>query len=116
MNTHTGGCHCGAVAYEVEGDLASAITCNCSHCKKKGVLLSFVPESAFTLKQGAENLTTYRFNKHVIDHQFCKTCGVQSFSKGKDSEGNTMIAVNLNCVEGIDTDAVNVTKYDGASA
>lgn len=43
--TYTGSCHCGQVAFTVEGELAQAIECNCSHCSRKGYLLWFVPRA-----------------------------------------------------------------------
>ncbi|HET6587333.1 MAG TPA: GFA family protein, partial [Oleiagrimonas sp.] len=41
--SHQGSCHCGRVAFEVEGDPEQLIECNCSHCSRKGYLLWFVP-------------------------------------------------------------------------
>lgn len=114
MNTYTGSCHCDAVAYEVTGTFTEGMRCNCSHCKRKGFLLAFVPESDFTLKSGADNLTTYHFNKHHIDHTFCKTCGVQSFARGHDGNGNYMVAINLNCLADFDTSALTINDFDGA--
>ena len=73
-----GGCHCGAVRYTVTTDLAQVIECNCSHCAKKGFLLTFVPQDRFTLASGEDSLTEYRFNTHKIAHLFCKVCGVQA--------------------------------------
>ncbi|XP_036380822.1 centromere protein V [Megalops cyprinoides] len=77
---HTGGCHCGAVRFEVWGspDL-HVFNCNCSICTKKQNLHFIVPKSQFKLLQGSKNLTTYTFNTHTAKHTFCKTCGVQSF-------------------------------------
>ncbi len=115
MQKYQGSCHCGAVKYEVEGDFKEGMSCNCSHCKRKGFLLAFVPGSQFNLLQGEENLTTYQFNKKHIDHVFCKTCGVQSFGRGHDKEGNLMIAINLNCLEDFDTDTLTINKVGGKS-
>lgn len=115
MKTYQGSCHCGAVTYDVTAEFTEGMHCNCTHCKRKGFLLAFVPESSFTLKSGEENLTRYQFNKMHIDHLFCKTCGVQSFSKGADPAGNVMYAVNLNCLLDFDTTAIKVTEYDGLS-
>jgi hypothetical protein len=115
MKKYTGSCHCKAVKYEVEGDFTEGMSCNCSHCKRKGMMLAFVPEAQFKLLSGEDNLTTYHFNKHHIDHTFCKTCGVQSFARGHDGKGNVMVSINLNCLEDFDTDSINITKYDGAS-
>lgn len=115
MNKHQGSCHCGAVTYEVKGDFAEGMRCNCSHCQRKGFLLAFVPEEQFKLLSGKENLTTYQFNKKHIDHTFCKTCGVESFAKGHDGNGNHMVMINLNCLEDFDITKVKVNDYDGRS-
>jgi hypothetical protein len=103
------------VTYEVTADFTEGMNCNCSHCKRKGFLLAFAPEASFNLKSGEDNLTTYHFNKKHIDHQFCKTCGVQSFARGHDGNGNYMVAINLNCIENFDTTAITVNDFDGAS-
>lgn len=113
---YEGSCHCGAVTYEVEDEIpGSAMSCNCSHCRRKGFLLSFVPIERFRLTSGAGGLKSYRFNKHHIDHQFCTTCGVQSFSVGTGPDGQKMAAVNLRCVPQADLDALAIQKVDGAS-
>ncbi|CAG5877650.1 unnamed protein product [Menidia menidia] len=77
---HEGGCHCGAVRFEVwsSSDL-HVFHCNCSICTKKQNHHFIVPKTSFKLLQGSDNLTTYTFNTHVAKHTFCKTCGVQSF-------------------------------------
>ncbi len=115
MKKYTGSCHCGAVRYEVETDLAKVISCNCSHCHKKGFLLHFVPATQFILLSGEENLTDYRFNTEKIAHLFCKTCGVQSFGRGAGKDGVPMVAVNARCLDNVDTDTLEVTKVDGKS-
>jgi hypothetical protein len=74
-----------------------------------------VPGSAFTLQQGEDALTTYRFNKHAIDHRFCKTCGCQAFGQSKTEDGSTVYAVNARCLEDYDIDAIPVNKVDGRS-
>ena len=111
----TGSCHCGAVRYTVEGTPEQALECNCSHCERKGMLLWFVPRTALAVTEGAGHLTTYTFNKHAIQHQFCPTCGVQPFGLGKGQDGSEMAAINLRCVDGIDLAAVKRTPFDGAA-
>lgn len=110
---YIGSCHCQAVTYEVEGEFNEGMRCNCSHCQRKGFVLAFVEPDKFTLKSGEDNLTTYHFNKHHIDHTFCKTCGVQSFAKGHDGDGHHMVMINLNCLENFDLSTVKITEYDG---
>ena len=116
-STHRGGCHCGAVRYQVEIDVdAPALSCNCSMCGRAGTLLSFVPESAFKLEQGEANLTDYQFNRHMIHHVFCKTCGIKPFGRGTGPNGPT-VAVNMRTLDDVDTFALAATakQFDGKS-
>ncbi|XP_045343458.1 centromere protein V isoform X2 [Leopardus geoffroyi] len=85
---HTGGCHCGAVRFEVwaSADL-HIFDCNCSICKKKQNRHFIVPASRFKLLKGAESITTYTFNTHKAQHTFCKRCGVQSFYTPRSNPG-----------------------------
>ncbi|CAN0623292.1 Glutathione-dependent formaldehyde-activating GFA [Burkholderia multivorans] len=112
---YRGSCHCGNVKFEVEGELKGALSCNCSICSRTGSLLWFAPRANLHLQTPEENLATYMFNKHVIQHRFCKTCGIHPFAEGTDPQGNRMAAVNIRCLEGVDIDAVPVTHYDGRS-
>jgi len=114
MKTYAGGCHCQKVRYEVDiENFDSTITCNCSMCHKRGWILTFVPTTAFRLQSGEDNLTTYHFNKNIIDHLFCKTCGTASFGRGKDSDGNMMIAINVLCLDDVDIKELTPTAYSG---
>lgn len=115
MKTHTGGCQCGAVRFEVETQVSDVISCNCSRCGKLGALLAFAPKSSFKLLQGEESLTEYRFNKHVIHHLFCKTCGIEPFAYGVGPDGVETAAINVRCVDDIDLENLNVQKFDGKS-
>jgi hypothetical protein len=62
-----------------------------------------------------ENASTYTFNKHVIKHRFCPTCGIHPFGEGVDPKGNAMAAINIRCLEDIDLEKIPVTQFDGRS-
>ncbi|WP_337880626.1 GFA family protein [Rheinheimera sp.] len=110
-----GSCHCGAVEYQVEGQLDSVLSCNCSICSRRGYLLWFVPASALTFsKAGA--LTSYTFNSHKIKHQFCPVCGCAPFGLGVDPQGNQTAAVNVRCLTDVDLNALQVHHYNGKDA
>ncbi|MCS9086805.1 GFA family protein, partial [Pseudomonas aeruginosa] len=79
---YRGSCHCGTIAYEVEGDLDQVIQCNCSLCSRRGWLLWFVPRDRLALKTPASAMHTYTFNTHRLQHHFCPTCGCAPFSEG----------------------------------
>ena len=110
---HKGSCHCGKVAFEVEGEIKGAMACNCSICSRKGVLMWFVPRSALRLLTPEDAASTYTFNKHVIRHRFCPTCGIHPYGEALDPQGNAMAAVNIRCLEGIDLASIPVQNFDG---
>jgi hypothetical protein len=113
--THTGGCQCGKVRYEVQADINEVMACNCSRCGRLGSLLTFVPTSHFKLMKGEGATTEYQFNRHNVHHLFCSTCGIQSFARGKRPDGAEMVAINVRCVDDIDLDKLTVKKIDGRS-
>ena len=110
MAIHTGGCHCGAVRYEVETSLEKVLICNCSHCEKKGLLLNFVDKDMFKLLSGKEHLTDYQFNKKSIRHLFCDICGTQSFAEGVTFP---KVAINVRCLDNIDITTLTLTPFNG---
>lgn len=113
---YTGSCHCGRVAYEVEGTIEQAMACNCSMCQRKGSLLWFVPREQFTLKTPEDAASTYLFNKHVIRHRFCGVCGIHPYAEGVHPKtGQAMAAINVRCLEGIALDEIPVVHVDGRS-
>jgi len=114
-DTHTGSCHCGNVSIEVEGTIDGALACNCSICARRASLLWFVPRASLRLKTPEADAATYMFNKHVIRHRFCATCGIHVYGEGTDPKGNPMAAINLRCLDGVDLAAVPVQHYDGRS-
>jgi len=114
--THLGSCHCGRIRFEAEGDIDSALSCNCSICQRKGSLLWFVPRSALRLLTPEENASTYLFNQHAIKHRFCPTCGIHPNGEANAPSGEPMAAVNIRCIEGIDLQAIPVNHFDGRSS
>lgn len=110
-----GGCQCGAVDFDVDVDLGHTAVCNCSRCRRLGAVLAFTSRDAFKLNAGEDNLAEYQFNKHAIHHLFCKTCGIQSFSLAATPDGREMVAVNVNCLGGVDARSLPSEAFDGAS-
>uniref|UniRef100_A0A8B9C8U3 CENP-V/GFA domain-containing protein n=2 Tax=Anser TaxID=8842 RepID=A0A8B9C8U3_9AVES len=115
---HTGGCHCGAIRFEVwaSADL-HVFNCNCSICTKKQNRHFIVPASRFKLLKGADNLTTYTFNTHRAQHTFCKTCGVQSFytpRSNPDGYGIAPHCLDEGTVHSIVTEDINGKEWEKA--
>ena len=112
---YQGSCHCGKVAYDVDGEISQVTECNCSICSKRAHLMWFVPRANLHLQTPESELTAYTFNKHNIKHMFCPTCGVGTFGLGTDPKGNAMAAINVRCLEGVDPASLKVTHFDGRS-
>lgn len=113
MSYH-GSCHCGAVRFQVEGEIDQVMDCNCSICSRKGALLWFVDGDAFRLETPDDALESYTFNKHHIRHRFCKRCGIHPFGQGTDPEsGRAMVAINARCLDDVDLSGLEVLSFDG---
>jgi hypothetical protein len=113
---YRGSCHCGRIAFEVEGTLDAAMDCNCSICRRKGSLLWFVPRTSLRLSTPEADASVYTFHKHVIKHRFCPVCGIHPYGEGTDPKGNAVAAINIRCLEDVDLAGVPVTHFDGRSA
>jgi hypothetical protein len=111
--THRGGCHCGAVRFEVDAPAELELSeCNCSICRRTGYLHLIVPRSRFRLLAGRDRLTSYRFNTGTAEHLFCATCGVKSFYVPRSHPGG--YSVNARCLEPGSATGSRVTPFDGA--
>jgi len=108
---YQGGCHCGAVQFEVEApDSVEVEDCNCSICRMTGYLHLIVPARDFHLLQGEDHLTTYTFNSGVAQHKFCKVCGIKSFNIPRSNPDG--VDVNLRCLKSRPPQ-LNVVAFDG---
>jgi len=77
---HRGSCLCGAVSFEVAGELHPPDACHCTQCRKQSGHFwasTDVPRAALTL-HGAEHLTWFASSEKVR-RGFCSTCGSALF-------------------------------------
>jgi hypothetical protein len=110
--THTGGCHCGAVRFEVDAPAKLEILeCDCSICRMSGYLHLIVPEASFKLLQCSESLTSYTFNTRTAKHYFCTVCGVKSFYKPRSHPDG--ISVNVRCLNEGTVESMSITPFKG---
>jgi hypothetical protein len=112
MITHSGGCHCGRVRYEVIAPAILEVSdCNCSICTKSGYLHLTVPKSRFKLLQGSEVLTNYQFNTGTATHLFCSVCGIKSFYVPRSHPDG--FSVNARCLDDGTVENLVVTVING---
>ncbi|HJQ84764.1 MAG TPA: GFA family protein [Candidatus Binatia bacterium] len=111
MQTHTGGCHCGLVRFEVTADLDHVTECNCSICTRKAYLHLIVPPEQFRLLSGADDVVSYRFGTGTASHLFCRRCGVASYYVPRSHPDH--VDVNVRCLDGVDVHALSIRSFDG---
>lgn len=112
LRSHTGGCHCRAVRFEV--DLPAHVEvedCNCSICAMSGNDHIIVPASRFRLLSGAGTLTEYRFNTGTARHLFCSVCGIKSFYVPRSNPDG--YAVTWRCLDDWESLDAEVSGFDG---
>jgi hypothetical protein len=119
LKTYTGSCHCGAVRFEVDVDIAAGTgKCNCTICAKARLWLVNAKPGAFLLVAGEGDLADYRGHNPVAHHLFCRHCGVRPFEwvDMPNMSGEKYYNINVACLDGMDIDelvAAPVTYYDG---
>ena len=117
MKTYSGSCHCGAVRFEADLDLASSsFRCNCSICRRTRFWPAVARPDGVRLVAGETELTRYSFNTKKNLHYFCKHCGVRTHGVGTETPIGVMYGVNLGCLEGVSEEELShipITYVDG---
>lgn len=112
-----GSCHCGAVRFAAEIDLAApSLRCNCSFCLKVRCWASLVPTAAFRLLAGEGDLSEYRFGARRETHYFCRHCGVRPFGRGDSPRSGPFVGISVSCLDdasNAELAQVPVTFVDG---
>jgi hypothetical protein len=112
MSWKRGGCHCGAVRFEVLApDEVEIVECNCSICRMTGYQHFIVEADRFRLTAGADQLATYRFNTGAAQHHFCSICGIKSFYVPRSHPDG--FSVNARCLDEGTVKVAHGRPFDG---
>jgi hypothetical protein len=111
---YEGRCHCGRVRFAFSSEpITTGKRCNCSICVRKGAVMSssYVPAADFEPHDNPEDMSEYRWNDRVVDHLFCKTCGIFPYFGGAEYG----YRVNLGCIDALDVLGLDISVIDGRS-
>ena len=101
----TGGCHCGAVRYCIDGPLRDVIYCHCSQCRRQsGHYYAATSCGKDELEiTGPEHLTWYRASESAR-RGFCSICGSALFWQGDGNANISLLAGSLDLPTGLTAD------------
>jgi hypothetical protein len=104
QKTYHGSCHCGAVKFEADFDLAQGTNkCNCAICTKTRNWNVIVKPEAFRLISGEQSLSDYQFGGKQGHHLFCRTCGVRTFERGYVEQiGGHFVSIKIGSLDNVD--------------
>ncbi|MES2293817.1 MAG: GFA family protein [Pseudomonadota bacterium] len=94
-----GSCHCGQVTWRFDGVPTSATACNCTVCRRYGVLWAYDFEGERIHVAGPTR--AYTWGERGIGFHFCEQCGCIAYWRGTlpREDGRRRIAVNLRLAE-----------------
>jgi hypothetical protein len=108
-----GACHCGAVTWTFDGDPEGATACNCTICRRYGVLWAYDFEGE-RIRVSGETRAYHRGSRSIGFH-FCTACGCVAYWRAvaPGRSGRRRIAVNLRLAEPETVAAIPIDRFDG---
>ena len=109
-----GTCHCGAVRIEVPRRPRMLTNCNCSICRRYGVLWAYYKAADVRIVCKPRATTSYSWGRNALQFVRCKTCGcVTNWQRIRPRKENYM-GVNARNFEPSDLGDVRIRLLDGA--
>jgi len=115
-NVLAGGCHCGAVRFEVtlSDGFNSILRCTCSYCRMRGAVVATAETGGIKILQREDALTSYRFHTGAAQHFFCSRCGIYTHHQRRSNQN--LFAVNVACLDEVSPfDFPEVPVVDGVN-
>lgn len=107
-----GSCHCGAVRWSFDGVPDAATACNCTVCRRYGVLWAYDYENEAIRVSGP---TRAYMRGRALEFHFCPGCGCVAYWRARtpETDGRRRIAVNLRLADPAEVGAIVIDHFDG---
>jgi len=74
----------------------------------------YKPDAVIELT-GLDALSVYHWGDRLVNHWFCRTCGIHPFSDATTMVGHYRFNLGLRCLDDLDLAALPVVTFDGRS-
>jgi hypothetical protein len=110
-----GRCLCGAVGWRFRGVVPDATICNCTACRRYGVLWAYGFDGEEIVIDDPRPVLRNFARGKALSFQFCGVCGTVVSWRGSrpDSDGRTRIAVNLRLADPEAVGTIPLQRFDG---
>ena len=108
-----GSCHCGAVTWRFDAAVESATACNCTVCRRYGVLWIYDYENEGVHVSGPTK--SYLRGDKTLGFHFCPACACVVYWRGlrTDKDGRRRLAVNVRLSEPETVAHLSIDHFDG---
>ena len=116
MRILSGRCHCGSVKFALRAPdgVQGLRRCNCSLCKRKGVVMATAKLTELSITEGEEKLSLYQWNTKIAKHYFCSHCGIHTHHQRRGPPDE--YGFNVACIDGIELSEIgDVLMIDGST-
>jgi len=111
--TIDGSCHCGELQWHFDGPISSATACNCTVCRRYGVLWAYDYEGERIRVNGKSQ--AYVRGDESLEFHFCPHCACVAFWRSRESQpdGRRRIAVNVRMAGPAVVADIPIDHFDG---
>lgn len=109
-------CHCGAIGLTVPSGPDYLIDCNCSICRRYGILWALYESTNVEISGHPEGTVAYIWGERSIQTMHCRICGCVTHWEPLTSAAGTRFGVNMRNFESPVSAGVEVRKFDGAKS
>lgn len=111
----TASCHCGAVSIEFAEMPKSLTECNCSICRRLGVLWAYYTRQQVDVICPPDAISAYMWGDKCLEFYHCNACGCVTHYESVEKNSDSRIAINARIMQPEEIESISIRKFDGAS-